>query len=64
MGTTVVPSAGGAARVAVGAGLGPLELSWIADVLGLRDAAQPALLVGTSREVKATHGSRLESRTR
>ena len=43
----------------VGAGLLALELSWLADVLGLRDATQPALLAGTSRDVKARVATRV-----
>ena len=49
----LLPGAGTAVWVAVGAGLLALELSWLADVLGPRDATQPALLAGTSRDVKA-----------
>ena len=41
------------------AGLLALELSWLADVLGLRDATQPALLAGTSRDVKARVATRV-----
>jgi len=55
----LLPGAGTAVWVAVGAGLLALELSWLADVLGLRDATQPALLAGTSRDVKARVATRV-----
>ena len=38
--------------------LGLLELSWLADVLGLRDATQPALLAGTPGTASARRRSR------
>lgn len=55
----LLPGVGTAVWVAVGAGLLALELSWLADVLGLRDATQPALLAGTSRDVKARVATRV-----